>query len=93
MTTLFSLESSFGIFGAIYFTWLCKNWFWYVLIGYIMQIIGTIAIFFVPESPKWLIKSRRFDEAQRVLHKVATMNKTDISLVSHERVLEYFEGK
>ena len=55
-TFYFLMEITTALFGVLYFSSLSKNWFGYVFVGYIMQAIGTIMAFFIPESPKYLFK-------------------------------------
>lgn len=46
-----------------------SNWAWRIptLLQGLGPIILAIGVFFVPESPRWLVKHGRFDEAQRIL--------------------------
>ena len=41
--------------GAIYFWKISKDWFLFVGIGYVMTIITTVMVFYLPESPSWLV--------------------------------------
>ena len=58
-----SMEGVFGLIGSMYFMYISKNWFWLLFAAYILQIIGTTAVFFFPESPKYLVKSGQLCEA------------------------------
>ena len=42
--------------------------------------VATIAMFFVPESPKYLVAKKRYDEARQVLLKIANVNKKKVNL-------------
>ena len=40
---------------VIYFWTISTNWFWLILVAYILSIVGAVACFFLPESPQFLI--------------------------------------
>ena len=48
------VETAFALLAVIYVAFLSNNIIGYLFIGYAMQIVGTIAAFFIPESPKYL---------------------------------------
>jgi len=50
-------EGAVMILGALYFLYASKNWFWLIFTGWMMQIAGTVGVFFFPESPVYLVKS------------------------------------
>ena len=56
---VWGIETLVGLCGVIYFTFLSKNWFWFVLIGYIWEVWATVGSFLIPETPKYLLKSGR----------------------------------
>lgn len=58
-----SMEGIIGVFCSIYFMYLSKSWFWLLLVGFTLQLIGTIGVCFFPESPKYLIKTGQIDRA------------------------------
>ena len=39
------------ILGTIYFWQISTNWFYFVLLGYIVSVVTCILAFFIPESP------------------------------------------
>jgi len=71
---------------VFYFDVISKTWVWLVLFGTIGEAICLIAtIIFIPESPKFLIMQRRFNEAAKTLNYVATINqKLDFSFTEEE---------
>ena len=91
-TFYFLMEITTALFGVLYFSSLSKNWFGYVFIGYLMQAVGTVMTFFVPESPKYLFKKGLTLQAAAVLQKIARMNGADTTLVSNEVVLESYKS-
>ena len=44
------------ILATAYFKFISKDWFWLALIGYVTQILCVALVWFVPESPKFLIE-------------------------------------
>ena len=88
MTVFFCLEAVLGIWGSVYFTWVSKDWFWFLLQGYVMQALGAILVFCIPESPKWLVKSGLTSEAKVVLDSIAERNSAE--KVNSERIEELF---
>ena len=66
-SSIFVIETLIGMSSAIYFTFISKNWFWLVLVGYTMEWIATIGSFFIPETPKFLMKAGRKDDLEKLL--------------------------
>ena len=58
----------------IYFWVISKEWFWVVLVGYLLQIAGLIMCYFLPESPHYLLSLNRVDETFEVFRRVAKFN-------------------
>ncbi|KAJ8314567.1 hypothetical protein KUTeg_006717, partial [Tegillarca granosa] len=74
----------FFAIGLVYLAgsaYLFRNWFYVQLTVAIplcfTSLIGDIFINrrFIPESPRWLISQGRFEEAEKILYKVAQVNK------------------
>ena len=52
---------------SIYFLYSpSRNWETIGLIGFSMQVIATVGLWFLPESPKFLIEQNRITEATDV---------------------------
>ena len=51
-----------------------RNWMFVALIGFVMQIIACIGLYFLPESPKFLIEQNRITEAKQCLEYIAKIN-------------------
>src|SRR5690606_14329700 len=47
-----------------------SSWRWMFGVGAIPGLIFLVALFFVPESPRWLVKQGRRDEANVILKKI-----------------------
>lgn len=56
--------------------YLTKNWHllnWIIVIYSIVSFI--LLYFFLPESPQWLISMKKYDDAYKILYRIATVNK------------------
>ena len=68
------------------------NWRWMIALGIIPAVILGIAVFFIPESPRWLIGRDRVNEAFQILKRIygdkkAAFEVADIKdVVAQERV-------
>lgn len=60
---------------VVYFVFISKSWYWIILYAAVSNIIFlAIAIWFLPESPKWLYDQKRYVDCVRVLKKMANFN-------------------
>lgn len=62
----------------LYFDYISNYWKpWYIfLLVCVASIVGLM--FLIPESPKWLIGQKKFDEARVVLAKIAKWNGVNV---------------
>jgi len=62
-----------------------NNWRWMFAVEAVPALLFTIALFFIPESPRWLSKNGRDDEARDVFAKVGgdAYAEQEMSLVSN----------
>ena len=74
------------MFAVLYFAYISTYCAGLLSIGFGMQIIGNIAFFFVPESPKFLFKKGDIGRTASVLKRIAKINGADPSLVDFEHV-------
>ena len=81
-TVIFLAEACLSVIGAIYFTFVSNYWLWLVLGGWILQLYGTCTSFLIPESPKFLLKTGKMDEAFRVYGTIAKVNGTSHDMVA-----------
>lgn len=77
-TVLSILNCLTTVFGCIYFRYISKHWIWLVLVGFTFNFLCVIFMFFIPESPKYLIARKRFDEARKSIYYIAKFNKKEI---------------
>ena len=62
------------VIATIYFWKISKLWYPFVAIGYVWNIISIILMFWVPESPRWLVSAGKLDEAREAFEVVAKWN-------------------
>lgn len=59
------------------FTNIDGSWRWMFGIGIIPAILLSVGMFFLPESPRWLIKQNRLNEAHKTLQKLRCAQNVD----------------
>ena len=75
-TTAWSIqEALIYITCVVYFWQISNDWFYYSLIGYSWNAISVICMFWIPESPRYLIGAGKIDEAKEALAYIAKWNK------------------
>ncbi|NCD71717.1 sugar porter family MFS transporter [Mucilaginibacter agri] len=47
-----------------------ESWRWMFLVGFIPAVVLLIGMFFLPETPRWLISKGRWEEGKKILQKV-----------------------
>jgi len=47
-----------------------ESWRWMFLVGLVPAVILLVGMFFLPESPRWLISKNRLEEGKRILSQV-----------------------
>jgi len=76
LVTLNQLMITIGILVSYITDYLLSNdarldsWRWMFLVGFIPAIVLLGGMFFLPETPRWLISKGRLEEGQRVLERV-----------------------
>jgi len=63
-----------------------RDWHWHLRAISGMVLIGAVLLFFVPESPRWLIARSRTDEARKILAQAAKKNGRNV--IEEEIVLK-----
>ena len=56
------------------------------MIGFLMQIVGNILCYWVPESPKYLFKKGKVEATVKVLKSIASANGEKPEVVTMQRV-------
>ena len=55
-----------------------EGWRWMFLVGLVPSLILGIGMFFLPETPRWLMGHKTEDQAKKVLDKVGEYNKEEV---------------
>ena len=64
-----------SIIGVTYFWIISKNWLYLEIFGCIIGLISFVGTYFlIPESPKFLITMKRYEEARTAISYIAKMN-------------------
>lgn len=81
------MVSSIGLFfvsesvvmAAVYFWFISKDWRPFEMFGVCLAIFTLSSSLWIPESPKFLISQKRYEEAMDVFRKIARINKVDFN--------------
>lgn len=63
---------------TLYFWQISKNWFPFVCVGFVWQIISCVMLFWMPESPSYLISAGRLEEAHQAFATIARLNRKQL---------------
>jgi MFS transporter, SP family, galactose:H+ symporter len=91
LVTLNQLAIVTGIVVAYYVDYLfsgSSNWRAMFISAVIPSILLLIALIFLPESPRWLAASGRYDDARRILSRVESAEETERNMEELRRVTE-----
>ena len=67
-------EGVIYLYATIYFWQIDTHWFYFVAIGWLLNWIAVVGIYFLPESPVFLLKKGRIMEAYESLKYIAKVN-------------------
>ena len=73
-TVTANLDSATYLLATLYFWKVSKDWFYFALIGYIMNVIAAIGAWFLPESPPYLCEKGAVEELEQSLKTIAKFN-------------------
>jgi hypothetical protein len=62
---------------VMYFWLISKHWVGILLVGYIVQILGAVFAWCLPESPPYLLSLNRYKEVAQVFAQIARINRKD----------------
>mmetsp|Transcript_34047 Transcript_34047/g.42013 ORF Transcript_34047/g.42013 Transcript_34047/m.42013 type:complete len:274 (+) Transcript_34047:590-1411(+) len=76
VTTIWNIqEASIYVFATLYFWKISTHWFYFVIIGFFFNLISLVLLFFLPESPRYLISVGKLEEARKGFAKIAALNR------------------
>lgn len=67
-------DSATMLWIPMYYKWISKNWFWFHIVSFGLNVVATLCLFFIEESPKFLIEKGKFAEARNSLIHIAKFN-------------------
>ena len=74
-----SMDGVVTVLAAAYYQWVSPDHFWFTATGVVLATLGTGGLFaFVSESPLWLLKVGRRQEAASILTKMAKQNGLEV---------------
>lgn len=65
-----------------------ESWRWMFFVGFFPGLILLIGMFFLPETPRWLISRNRWEEGKKVLTKVEQPDLIESTLASIKQEIE-----
>jgi len=88
-TLIAASQGLIGIFATIYFMFIGKSSFWIVFLAFCMVGAATLSIFFLQESPRYLVKSGQLSQAFDSFEHIAKANSTE--MVSEQEFIQLFD--
>jgi len=73
-TLLQVLNTAITLASTIYFRYISKDWVWFQVIGWGLNVLTVIVVFFFPESPKFLQTKSRFEDLRKVMSTISRVN-------------------
>ncbi|XP_073954901.1 LOW QUALITY PROTEIN: organic cation transporter protein-like [Choristoneura fumiferana] len=67
--------------------WLVQSWRYLIMALHIPCFILVVYYWILPEGVRWLLATQKYDEARKILEKVAKVNKTTISEKSMQNLV------
>ena len=71
-------DSSIYVLATLYFWKISTHWIYFCSVGYCWQIISVVFLFWMPESPRFLISVGKFDEARKAFATIAKWNRKEL---------------
>ena len=90
---MFLFESVVFIFMCIYFWVLSDEWKPLQIPNLILAVYGLFFLLFMPESPRFLVAAKRFDEARSVFKWIGLKNGLAPDIVEQRMNALIFEGE
>lgn len=77
-------DATVYMFATLYFWAGVKNWIYFALIGQVLAIFSAISSYFLPESPRYLLATKRYAALILVLEKIAKFNGKEPLDIDHD---------
>ncbi len=69
-----------------------QSWRWMFAVAAVPSLLFLVALFFVPESPRWLIEQGREEEARHVLTRVSNAETAELQMVEIKEAIAEESG-
>ena len=90
ITLMNCADASTMLLQALYYSYI-KDWKYLHLIYIFFNIIMLLCLTAIPESPRYFYTNRRFDQARKVLRRVARFNRSDLTEAELDGIVFYSE--
>ena len=67
-------ESLIYVLATVYFWKISLHWFWFVAVGLLWQCVSVVLLYWIPESPPYLVNMGRLEEAKKAFATIAHLN-------------------
>ena len=75
MGTILQLNNGFvAVYTVIYYWFISTNWIPINIFGAVLTVVSAVGVYFLPESPKFYLSTRRYDEAREAINFIAKTN-------------------
>lgn len=75
MGTILQLNNGFvAVYTVIYYWFISTNWIPINIFGAVLTLVSAVGVYFLPESPKFYLSTRRYDEAREAINFIAKTN-------------------
>lgn len=73
--TILSMNNQLtGLIGCLYFWQISRDWHWLELYACGSGILSMVGVYFLPESPKYLVSVKKYDQARQAINTIARIN-------------------
>ncbi|XP_064457466.1 organic cation transporter protein-like [Ornithodoros turicata] len=74
-TFLVSVGWTCGLLVLVGFAWVIRDWFYLQITISLVVVINLVLLYFITESPRWLLAMGKFKEARKTLNHIIATNK------------------
>ena len=63
-----------AVYTVLYYWFISKNWIPINVFGALLTAVSAAGVYFLPESPKFYLSKRRYEEARTAINFIAKTN-------------------
>jgi len=79
-----------AIYTVIYYWFISSQWIPLQVFGGFLTVVSMVGVYFLPESPKFLLTMKRYDDARAAINVIARVNGKEPFTAKFDR--EFIEG-